>query len=426
MDPLYSARQRRGPPRNLGLLKRVSGYRDVPVYWCTSVAVYGAVKPVGVWQMQSIYFLDALGDGTYQPNPVVSSEQHHVLFYASHQLAYGPHTLVIENQGEQFWFDYIVVGGQGDGPATSCATPAPLSSSSQSVIPASSSSLRIGQSASSGQHLSSSLSMHPSSVKSASISVSSVNASTVSSASSKSNDSLSSAIVTVSMVPNLQSSSATASKTTVPSSMPLVTSTSAAPSETAGNVTGNRLRGTAALSPGTVAGIVVSGTTVALVVLVAAVLLHHRLELVRARTMITPFDANSPAGHRPLRPPSWDSVAKPPPSMSTSPVIHHIDLLELTSPDPEAQPQPFTLPPPVRPRDRVLNISHGGTGTWVDSWSSSASHAGLGRASLTTWAAAWTRGRREREAEHTWMTSKGVVGSSVGGMPQDEARFLAW
>ncbi|KAJ3011435.1 hypothetical protein NUW54_g2173 [Trametes sanguinea] len=89
----------------------------------TSVAVYGAVKPVGMWQMQSVYFLDALGNGTYQPNPVVSSEQHHVLFYASHQLAYGPHTLVIENEGEQFWFDYIVVGGQGDGPASSCATP---------------------------------------------------------------------------------------------------------------------------------------------------------------------------------------------------------------------------------------------------------------------------------------------------------------
>ncbi|OSD04186.1 hypothetical protein PYCCODRAFT_130373 [Trametes coccinea BRFM310] len=162
----------------------------------TSVAVYGAIKPVGTWHMASTYLLDALPSGAYEPPSVVPSEQHHVLFYASGQLANGPHTLVIENMGEQFWLDYIVVGGQGDGLAVSCSATASLSSSQPAVSAPSPSRSVDRQSVPSGRNSSSSV-MQASSVSLASVTASSMNASSAASGTtSKSNDARPPAIVT--------------------------------------------------------------------------------------------------------------------------------------------------------------------------------------------------------------------------------------
>ncbi|KAL1951907.1 hypothetical protein VTO73DRAFT_1056 [Trametes versicolor] len=75
----------------------------------TSVAVYGALKPVGTWNMQSLYYMDDAAVVTYQPNSQVPAEQHQVVFYFSESLGDGPHTLRIVNMGEQFWLDFIAL-----------------------------------------------------------------------------------------------------------------------------------------------------------------------------------------------------------------------------------------------------------------------------------------------------------------------------
>ncbi|KAI9001070.1 hypothetical protein BD414DRAFT_405010 [Trametes punicea] len=90
----------------------------------TSVSVYGALLPVGVWYMQSVYYLDAMQSAVHEPDPVVTAEQHRVLFYSSGPLTYGVHTLVIENVGQQFWLDYITFDVPDDDLAMPCTTAA--------------------------------------------------------------------------------------------------------------------------------------------------------------------------------------------------------------------------------------------------------------------------------------------------------------
>ncbi|EIW52008.1 uncharacterized protein TRAVEDRAFT_136281, partial [Trametes versicolor FP-101664 SS1] len=61
----------------------------------TSVTVFGALKPVGTWNMHSAYYLDDSSPVGFIPNPLVASEQHQVTFYSSGPLSDGPHTLTI-------------------------------------------------------------------------------------------------------------------------------------------------------------------------------------------------------------------------------------------------------------------------------------------------------------------------------------------
>ncbi|KAI9063306.1 hypothetical protein FKP32DRAFT_748040 [Trametes sanguinea] len=110
----------------------------------SSVAVYGAIKPVGTWDILSAYCLDDVPMGVYKPDPSVQAERDRVLFYASGPLGPGNHTLVVENMGEQFWLDYIGVGGPDDNPANPCPGPSldpptPSGSSSSSITGLSSS-----------------------------------------------------------------------------------------------------------------------------------------------------------------------------------------------------------------------------------------------------------------------------------------------
>ncbi|KAI0672008.1 hypothetical protein C8Q78DRAFT_971296 [Trametes maxima] len=90
----------------------------------TSVAVYGALRPVGVWDMYSLYYLDNNPAVGYRPDQNVASEEHRVKFYSSEQLSDGPHSLRIENMGVHLWFDYIAVEAP-DPDTTSTIAPAP-------------------------------------------------------------------------------------------------------------------------------------------------------------------------------------------------------------------------------------------------------------------------------------------------------------
>ncbi|KAI0760913.1 hypothetical protein BD413DRAFT_617434 [Trametes elegans] len=89
----------------------------------TSITVYGALKPVGLWNMHSLYYLDGANlPASFQPPTQVSAEGHQVKFYSSGPLPDGEHTLVIGNMGQQFWFDYVEIDGSSGQSAT---TPAP-------------------------------------------------------------------------------------------------------------------------------------------------------------------------------------------------------------------------------------------------------------------------------------------------------------
>lgn len=100
----------------------------------TSVAVYGALKPVGTWNMQSQYFMDDAAVVTYQPNSELSGEQHQVVFYFSESLGDGPHSLRIVNMGEQFWLDFIALETP-DTPTSGTPTATNPNSPSPSTLP---------------------------------------------------------------------------------------------------------------------------------------------------------------------------------------------------------------------------------------------------------------------------------------------------
>lgn len=112
-------------PVRLVYVLRVSGAHEVAG---TSVAVYGALKPVGAWNMQSLYFMDDAAVITYQPNSELSAKQHQVVFYFSESLGDGPHSLRIVNMGEQFWLDFIAL----ETPDTATSAPTATNPSSPS------------------------------------------------------------------------------------------------------------------------------------------------------------------------------------------------------------------------------------------------------------------------------------------------------
>ncbi|OSD04187.1 hypothetical protein PYCCODRAFT_130541 [Trametes coccinea BRFM310] len=385
----------------------------------SSIAVYGALEPTGDWSIVSAYTLDSVPMGVYQPDKVVLDEEHRVLFFASGPLGAGNHTLVIENLGDQFWLDYIGLGGPDDNPANPCPDPSldnlpgsGGSSSSSPLLPPSSSSTT------SSAQVTSTTDQNPQSCKPFSSNTASVNStspqpSEISDCSSTiSAASHSTTIVSESIIPLTQSHA--------PTSVPLTTFPSLTSAPVAHNATVNAVPGaeqpvSTVLYTGAIAGIVVAGIVVLLAVVATAVVLRRRCKRARARSLITPFDANATvASNRPLTPPPMQP-AKLSLSAADSPVSHRVDLLEPSELNLEAQPERASAPPATR--GRVLNIRRGGTGTWADYRSSAPTSRGPTRAStmLSMSGAGTGRGAREREARFTWSTGKAVFGSSDDG-----------
>ncbi|KAM5545309.1 hypothetical protein V8D89_000922 [Ganoderma adspersum] len=79
----------------------------------TSIQVFGAFKPVGVWSMQSQYAIDGGSPTTFVPPQEVSEEAYNQSFYHSGSLPEGEHTLKITNLGAQLWLDYFLVNDGG-------------------------------------------------------------------------------------------------------------------------------------------------------------------------------------------------------------------------------------------------------------------------------------------------------------------------
>ena len=79
----------------------------------TSIQVFGAFKPVGIWSMQSQYTIDGGNPTTFVPPQEVSAEAYNQSFYHSGTLSAGEHTLKITNLGSQLWLDYFLVNDNG-------------------------------------------------------------------------------------------------------------------------------------------------------------------------------------------------------------------------------------------------------------------------------------------------------------------------
>ncbi|PIL28453.1 hypothetical protein GSI_08487 [Ganoderma sinense ZZ0214-1] len=91
----------------------------------TSVQVFGAFKPVGTWNIQSLYAIDGGRQTAFVPSPLVPQESFRQKFYDSGPLPLGTHTLKITNLGVQLWIDYFVYDdGGGSGQSTSSLTAA--------------------------------------------------------------------------------------------------------------------------------------------------------------------------------------------------------------------------------------------------------------------------------------------------------------
>ncbi|KAH9893566.1 hypothetical protein C8Q73DRAFT_538498 [Cubamyces lactineus] len=114
----------------------------------SSVSVRGAYTPVGTFHMSSRYTLDGRDPPVqFDPPEAVTKETFSVYFYSSGAIPYGQHVLLIENLGEQFWLDSIVVGipnnvsaaseaAQSPKPTTTTTlSEAPLSTSTSVVFP---------------------------------------------------------------------------------------------------------------------------------------------------------------------------------------------------------------------------------------------------------------------------------------------------
>ena len=77
--------------------------------------VYGAFKPVGTWNIQSLYAVDGRSPTPFLPSQQVDQESYRQLFFDSGPLRLGEHTLKVTNLGVQLWLDYFVYDDGGDG-----------------------------------------------------------------------------------------------------------------------------------------------------------------------------------------------------------------------------------------------------------------------------------------------------------------------
>ncbi|KAM5545326.1 hypothetical protein V8D89_000939 [Ganoderma adspersum] len=111
----------------------------------TSVKVYGAFTPVGLWVMSSVYAVDDGIPTVFTPSPEVLQEAFRQEFYDSGALPAGDHTLQITNMGVQLWLDYFQfddnTGWTSASVTTSVIATTDAQSSSATIITSSESSL---------------------------------------------------------------------------------------------------------------------------------------------------------------------------------------------------------------------------------------------------------------------------------------------
>ncbi|KAM5545302.1 hypothetical protein V8D89_000915 [Ganoderma adspersum] len=79
------------------------------------VRVFGAFKPVGTWNIQSLYAIDGGSPTPFVPSRQVDQESFRQMFFDSGPLPLGKHTLKVTNLGVQLWLDYFLYDDGGDG-----------------------------------------------------------------------------------------------------------------------------------------------------------------------------------------------------------------------------------------------------------------------------------------------------------------------
>ncbi|OJT04056.1 hypothetical protein TRAPUB_5292 [Trametes pubescens] len=328
----------------------------------TSVTVFGALKPVGTWNMHSAYYLDGAPVVGFTPNPVVASEQHRVTFYSSGSLSDGPHTLIIVNMGQQFYFDYIALES-----GSASATTAPIIHPGTPILPTSttpttsSSSLPTTSSASPPQTTSSLV--RPSTSTSTSTRTSS--SSTFTSSSTSVRTSFSSTSATSVTPPSPTGTSSNLTETSASASTPHLDTTdiiaiSSQPSISTSSSTSTTpaSTGTTTSGPilplGEIIGIAVGGAALILTLALAFFALWRRHRRNAARIAISPFDPVDASDGTPL---------PPPPDYWPSEKSSAIDRARLTG---------SILPVQQPPARQMLVITHGDDagGMWADYQSS--------------------------------------------------------
>ncbi|KAI0628823.1 hypothetical protein C8Q77DRAFT_341865 [Trametes polyzona] len=128
-------------------LTTASGAFATIMFNATKVSVYGMLANTTTVQMKSRYSLDQRLPEYYEPPQDIGAlPEYQVLFWQSANLALYEHTLRVENNGDQFWLDYLEVEVPdriASAPTTtpSSATPstsssaAPLSSTTSEIPP---------------------------------------------------------------------------------------------------------------------------------------------------------------------------------------------------------------------------------------------------------------------------------------------------
>ncbi|KAM5545303.1 hypothetical protein V8D89_000916 [Ganoderma adspersum] len=74
----------------------------------TSVQVFGALRPVGTWDMRSLYSIDGGRPNAFVPSREVDEDAYGQQFFDSGTLPLDKHTLKITNLGDQLWLDYFL------------------------------------------------------------------------------------------------------------------------------------------------------------------------------------------------------------------------------------------------------------------------------------------------------------------------------
>ncbi|KAH9848557.1 hypothetical protein C2E23DRAFT_843580 [Lenzites betulinus] len=266
----------------------------------TAVTVYGAMQPVGVWNMQSAYYLDSLLVGGYHPSPQVTADQHGVIFYSSGPLSNGAHTLQIVNTGQQFWFDYIAVETAKPVGPTHTTKQLPT----KAAVPTSSSSTLIATSvATSNPGLTTSATLQNTSSNSASALSLPHTTSTTSSGIARLTGRVSAVAPSMAQLPSSATAilSSTESSLAVPSagspttSLPSIASSpislpSHVPaSGTSGGALSAHPHTSLHFTVGTIVGTVVGGLVVLLSILAVFLLVRRRHRRIKARSIIMPF-----------------------------------------------------------------------------------------------------------------------------------------
>ncbi|KAI0363790.1 hypothetical protein BV20DRAFT_88192 [Pilatotrama ljubarskyi] len=253
----------------------------------TSIAVYGSLRPVGTWNIHSVYYLDDIPvPATYEPNPVVEGEMHQMRFYWSGPIGDGAHKLVIENMGQQLWLDYVAIEVSDDSGYSATSTIPASTSQSPVNLTVSPTSSSTSQQTTSSTALSTSHSFNwpspPTSWPAHS------------SPSSSGETLLYSTSPPTATLPPQTSNAIVSGSITQPVANPATVATSCITSspvatEPSASPTNTDLLTAQSLSPGAIAGITAGGTILLLTLGTVLVLALRRHQRRRACIAVTPF-----------------------------------------------------------------------------------------------------------------------------------------